>query len=271
MIKTQILVILIKKNEIIRDFYQTKVFEIIFDYFKLIDIGKLEVLGSGTQGVVLGFPSEYFKNGFNELSKISTRQKGPYFKDNLPNEIAMKFQLLDGETSYWEKRMLREEYIMNYLNEISNVNASKSIIKNAIPKLYYGCTIKFKDVKFRLTFMELISPRNYITIEKWLTIYTRTPFPDVSYKLLEKIIESLWASKISHNDLSIRNIMIEVGDSEYKKIKLIDFGLSEMLNKEILSKEEYEKLFKDISKDEQRGSNVEKLKDLCKILKRPNC
>lgn len=259
-----------KKNLIINEFFQTKILEITRDYFKVIDIRGLEIFGSGTQGVVLGFSSDNLKYGFDELSKISTRHKGIYFEANLPKEIAMKFQLLDDNTSYWEKRMLREEYIMHYLNTTINTNAKK-IIENAIPKLYYGCTIKFKDVKFRLTFMELISPKIYITVDKWLTTFKHESFPDESYKMLENIIKTLWRLKISHNDLSIRNIMIGIDNNHLGKIKLIDFGLSEELNKQILSKKDYDELFKDQSKDEQCGSNVEKLRELCKLFKRSNC
>jgi serine/threonine protein kinase len=264
-----------KKNKIISEFFQTQVLEITQKYFK-IDFQKLYLLGSGTQGVVFGFDSNphILKYAFSDLSKISTRHKGPFHLDNLPNEIAFKFQLLDDTTSYWEKRMLREEYIMNYLYETTsksqNSNTPLSIIRESIPKLYFGCTIKFKDVKFRLTFMELISERNYMTIEKLLK--TNFPITEQIYENIENIVKSLWKLKVSHNDLSIKNIMIGYLQENKNQVKLIDFGLSQQLNKEIniLSKEDYELLFSK-QLDEQHGSNVAKLKDLCKIFKRKDC
>ena len=270
------------KNKIINDFFYTELRDIITNYFGLIDIRKLQILGSGTQGVVLAIKTNHLKQGFDELSKKTSRIKGPYYESELPEEIALKFQLLDTDSNYWEKRMIREEYILHYLNEESSsgVNAPKTIIRDAIPKLYFGCTLKYKDVFFRLTFMELISPEKYITVDNWITNFKHVEFSDKAYEKIENIVKSLWRLKVSHNDLSIRNIMLGIAGEYYGKVKLIDFGLSEILNEPISDKNEYVNLFKDKSKDEQNGSrealdrrcsNVEKLKELCTIFNYSNC
>jgi serine/threonine protein kinase len=251
-----------EKNKIINDFYQNYILKIVTEYFK-VNIQELHLLGSGTSGVVLGFKSTNVKNGIENLINFSTRNKGPFYLDSLPNEIALKFQLLDSETSYFEKRMIREEYIMHYLNNSSS--NTNSIIKESIPKFYFGCTIKFnKNIKFRISLMELLNKDNFVTIEHLLRI--EYPISDDIYNNIKNVVDALWRLKISHNDLSIRNIMVGLPPDNKNKIKLIDFGLSEELNKEILSPKEYEKLFSK-QLDEQRGSNVEKLKDLCKLLK----
>jgi tRNA A-37 threonylcarbamoyl transferase component Bud32 len=85
---------------------------------------------------------------------------------------------------------------------------------------------------------------------------------DKVYQNIEKIVGTLWKLKVSHNDLSINNIMI----GKNGNIKLLDFGLSEILNKPINNAQEYQELFANIKKDEQSGSNVAKLKELYSLL-----
>lgn len=246
-----------EKNVIISDFFYSDLRKILSDYFGFTDIQKIKMLGSGTQGFVIGFEPTYCK--FEELS--GSRKKGPYF-NNVPHKLALKIQLINtNNSSYWEKRMIREEYIIHYLNELSDRNN----IKDSIPLLYYGCTYKFNTNKFRLTFMELIDPEEYITIGKILSLehLFNSLISDKVYQNIEKIVRTLWKLKVSHNDLSINNIMI----GKNGNIKLIDFGLSHILNKQINNAREYQELFSHI-KDEQSGSNVAKLKELYSLLHR---
>lgn len=246
-----------QKNVIISDFFYSDLRKILSDYFGFTDIQKIKMLGSGTQGFVIGFEPKYCK--FEELS--GSRKKGPYFGTS--NKLALKIQLINtNNSSYWEKRMIREEYIIHYLNELSDRNN----IKDSIPLLYYGCTYKFNANKFRLTFMELIDPEEYITIGKILSLENlfNSMISDKVYQNIEKIIGTLWKLKVSHNDLSINNIMI----GKNGNIKLLDFGLSEILNKPINNAQEYQELFTHIKKDEQSGSNVAKLKELYSLLHR---
>ena len=245
-----------EKNKIISDFFYSDLRKILSDYFGFTDIQKIKMLGSGTQGFVIGFEPKYCK--FEELS--GSRKKGPYFGTS--NKLALKIQLINtNNSSYWEKKMIREEYIVHYLNELSDRNN----IKDSIPLLYYGCTYKFNTNKFRLTFMELIDPEEYITIGKILSLehLFNSLISDKVYQNIEQIVSTLWKLKVSHNDLSINNIMI----GKNGNIKLLDFGLSEILNKSINNAQEYQELFTDI-KNEQKGSNVAKLKELYSLLHR---
>ena len=256
-------------NIILNDFYQTKLLNILITYFNVNFINAL-VLGSGTQGVVMSIKTNKSTNihqAFIDLSKETSRHRGPYGSD-FPEEIALKFQIISTDSSYTEKRMLREEYIMNHLNEPINKNDGPiSIVQESIPKLYFGCTIKFNDTFFRLTFMELIKPFEYITIEKWLEKYTNIYIREDVYQNIKTLVESLWRLNISHNDLSIRNIMVGITKQNIGKVKLLDFGLSQLFNGKVSNAKEYSDTFASDSKDEQHGSNVDKLQELYHLLK----
>ena len=265
------------KNRIIGEFYNAELQPLLWTIFQVNPI-HINVLGSGTQGVVLGFESQQLKEGLNKLSTKCKRIRGPYYETQLPNKIAMKFQLLDTNSSYSEKKMIREENILHYLNEetSNSKNAPKTIINNAIPKLYYGCTYTFKNVKFRLTFMELIDTNGYMTLEHCLTRFQHIPVAEEAYNNLESIVKSLWKLKVSHNDLSIRNIMIGVTKENLGKVKLLDFGLSEIFEDDFAydkdPKERYKNIFSKREKREQSGSNVEKLRELCSnVFKSSKC
>jgi hypothetical protein len=56
------------------------------------------------------------------------------------------------------------------------------------------------------------------------------------------------------------------------KVKLLDFGLSQIFADDISSKQLYQKIFSSRDKKEQNGSNVEKLRELCTaFIKLSNC
>ena len=93
---------------------------------------------------------------------------------------------------------------------------------------------------------------------------------------MERIVKSLWKYGISHNDLSLNNILISHDDD----IKLLDFGLSTMIEKidgdDINLFNQYLNYFEDKDRSEQNGSrealdrrcsNVQKLKELLTYVK----
>ena len=255
-------------NTILNDFYHEKLRIILKDLFN-VELMHTPVLGIGTQGVVIAIKSTNIHKAFIDLSKETSRHKGPYGSD-FPEEIALKFQIVSTDSSYTEKRMLREEYIMNHLNEPINKNDGPiSIVQESIPKLYFGCTIKFNDTFFRLTFMELIKLDEYITIEKWYNMrFSYRLISEDVYQNIKILVESLWRLNISHNDLSIRNIMVGITEQNIGKVKLLDFGLSQLFNAKVGNAKEYSNTFASDSKDEQHGSNVDKLQELYHLLKR---
>jgi hypothetical protein len=199
------------------------------------------------------------KNYKNFMSE--KRIKGIYYEDSLPTKITLKFQLLINESSYWEKLMLQLS------NELNENNLEEYIIKEAIPKLYFGCTVKYNTNVFaRLTFMELVDIDEYMTIEKVLT--SSVNISNNTYENIEKLVKALWRFNVSHNELSICNILIGVTKATKEKVKLLDYGLAQMFKLPIEIIDRYKEFFKNNSeKQEQQGSNVEKLKELCKSIK----
>jgi tRNA A-37 threonylcarbamoyl transferase component Bud32 len=111
--------------------------------------------------------------------------------------------------------------------------------------------------------MDLIDA-SYTTLFKHLQNTSGQLSEDI-YTKIEVLIKSLWRFGISHNDLSLNNILINqhVINAD---IKLIDFGLSTMIVK--LDGEDnnlasaYLKYFEKLDKIEQNGSNVQKLAEL---------
>jgi len=233
------------------------------DIFPLL-IGKSEmanVCGSGTVGFVVSLESNNFT-----FDKFEKQTNIPLYrirksKLDIPNKLALKIQIFDTNDKYWEARVLREEFIQNKLSE-------SATFSDIVPKFYFGCTLNIpidnENIKFRLTFMDLVDKR-YTTLLKYLE--SRHGISDIIYKKVERIVKSLWKYGISHNDLSLNNILISHDDD----IKLLDFGLSTMIEKidgdDINLFNQYLNYFEDKDRSEQNGSNVQKLKELLTYVK----
>ena len=251
-----------EKSKVITDFINSDFMNI---YFKAItgDLYNIYTnfithLGSGTQGIIF---SLMFKNldFLSDLPQIYNIKKNDISSIN--NKIACKIQLINNpEEKYWESRMLREEYIMTKLNTYET-------IKEFIPKFYCGFTVKFNQNKFRITLMELIDPTHFSNLQDVLDKISSEQANNI-IKETKKLIHILWKNGVSHNDISIRNILIDRWD--FSNIKLIDFGLSTIFNHKFNNnsklEEEYDLYFSNKSKEEQLGSNVRKIKELIDIL-----
>ena len=217
-------------------------------------------IGSGTQGIVF---SLYLKNldFLNDIVGYNIK----FCNESIANiKIACKIQLISPKNKYFEARMLREETIMMKLNKFST-------IKQSIPKFYGGFSIISNNNKFRITLMELIEPGRFENIQSILTRLSSEQSDQIIIHL-KKLIHTLWKHGISHNDISIRNILVDSWD--ISNIKLIDFGLSTIFNHEFKNnsnlEEEYNLFFINKSKQEQLGSNVSKLNEIIQILKNKN-
>lgn len=118
-----------EKNNIFGPFYQFKLQTLLQNCFGAYP-HHLQGLGSGTQGIVIALHTKKAKEGFRQLVGTSTRTHGP-IGTSFPQDMVLKVQLIPKASSYAEKRMLREEYIMAKLQkEPTNVsiNAPTSII-----------------------------------------------------------------------------------------------------------------------------------------------
>jgi serine/threonine protein kinase len=180
----------------------------------------------------------------------------------MPNEVVLKVQQFKTEDKYWEARVLREETIMKKL--------STSSLKEHVPKFYLGCTLIIpmennKRFGVRLTFMEHIDmvPLYRILQE---SDKKKIPVPRNIYEQIEAVVLKLWKLGISHNDLSVNNIL--VSGFIKPEIKLIDFGLSTTIATSDFAnlkdgdgfnmyKDRYVSHFAGLSKDEQ-DSNFKK-------------
>jgi tRNA A-37 threonylcarbamoyl transferase component Bud32 len=247
-----------KKNILFKEVIPI-IYTILFDLFK-VQYNKVGIIGSGTQYVIFSFETTNAIYAFEKL-KTNTKINGPH-GDFFPKNMILKVQIFSTKNNYEEKKILRHESIIKRLNNIHcKPNTFNSIIRDAIPQLYFGCTYSFNTDKFRLTFMEFINPNEYITVQNLLakpecTLHTET------YEMIEKLIKALCKLNISHNDLSVRNILVGTTIQTMDKVKLLDFGLSEMFNKDF-SYEYYNSLFENSSIVEQRCHNIKKLRDLC--------
>lgn len=224
------------------------------------------ICGSGSVGCVLSLQSQKFTlNNLEEQSEIPLyriKRSKLYNENKLPKQLALKIQLFDSNDKYWEARVLREEYIQNIISEYQTFD-------NIIPKFYFGCTINmpFQDdiIRFRLTFMDLVDVNTYSTL---LSVINSTGSISTKvYNKIEDLAHKLWKHGISHNDLSVNNILVDKNDN----IVLLDFGLASIIKQELDESnlvEEYNKYFANLDKSEQNGSNVEKLNELFKYVGR---
>jgi len=221
-------------------------------------------IGSGTQGIVFSLILSNLEIVSSKLIDVYNKKQ---CKDNVINqEVACKIQLINNpKEKYWESRMLREETIMMKLNTFET-------IKRYIPKIYLGFTIISNGNKFRITLMELFKPGRFENIQKVLSQLSDEK-SDIIITATKPLIYSLWKNGVSHNDISIRNILVDLFD--LNNIKLIDFGLAQMftppdillqLNNSRIETE-YTNYFSDKTKEEQNGSNVIKLHEFIDILK----
>jgi serine/threonine protein kinase len=150
--------------------------------------------------------------------------------------------------------MLREESIMMKLNNFET-------IKKYIPQFYFGFTIIYNENKYRITLMELFKPGRFENIQRILA-YISNEQSDIIINATRPLIYTLWRNGVSHNDISTKNILVDI--SNLNNIKLIDFGLATMFNPPLQSnnskiEEEYTTYFQNKTKEEQYGSNVTKL------------
>lgn len=228
------------------------------------DVNFPAYIGSGTQGIVFSLILSNLDIVNSKLIDVYNKKR---CKENIVNqEVACKIQLINNpKEKYWESRMLREETIMMKLNTFET-------IKKYIPKIYLGFTIIFNGNKFRITLMELFKPGRFENIQTILNQLSNEK-ADIIIAATKPLIYSLWRNGISHNDISIRNILVDLFD--LNNIKLIDFGLETMFkvpntllesnNSRIET--EYINYFSDKTKEEQHGSNVIKLNEFIDILK----
>ena len=89
----------------------------------------------------------------------------------------------------------------------------------------------------------------------------------------------LWKQGMSHNDISINNIMVNTDDS----VRLLDFGLATIVSNNVMYSDawknnivpnvsieqfskKYEEFFADKNKQEQLGSNIHKLNEIFRQL-----
>lgn len=212
------------------------------------------ILAGGTQGVVIKVTSPNVRKGVDNLKNTQLLFRENEFNLNaIPNEMAIKIQMFPPKNKYWEARALREEKIMSKLNT--------SPIQQHIPTFYYGCTIHMPHnneyIKFRLTFMDVIDSR-YVTIQTLLE--ENIELQITVFEKIKSLVMSLWKIGVSHNDLSMRNIMIN--RRNHNDIKIVDFGLSQYISEGISDEEQYMDHFKGLSNQEQSGSNVVKLQEL---------
>ena len=259
-----------EKAKIIGILYNNAIIKLLCNAFK-INSHELIILGAGTQGFIVKIISDNISEALNSFTNRK-RIRGPYCKSDLESlkQIALKIQLLNSETSFYEERTIKEESIMHHLNDIkSNTNTNASIIKNVIPKFYLGFTNEYtmnKTNKYfvRFSFMELLDNSIYSTLQFYID-NKKNIYPEhiktVIYNNIETVVKALWRFKVTHNDLSSRNIMINLTDQNLGDIKLIDFGLAQMFDSvrnNIKSNEEYTNLFK----SDPSATNVQKLEIL---------
>ena len=98
------------KNKIIGNFYQYDILSLIVNTFGVLQQNVI-IISSGTQGFVIKFNSNNLHSGINLLKNNYIRSRGPYFEDDLKqiNKIAVKIQIIDSESRFYEKRTMREE------------------------------------------------------------------------------------------------------------------------------------------------------------------
>lgn len=239
------------------------------------------LIGKGTQGIVFNFYLKTIESKINDLLQfknitLERIRKGKIIP-NTDDYVALKIQLINNPNEkYWESRMLREEFILNKLQDFES-------IKKHVPQFYFGCTIIMPidsiNHKIRLTIMELINTQDYIPFNHFFIneISTNQQYNyifDNIYNSIEKLVHTLWKHGISHNDLSVNNILINKSvyrtNNYDESIKLIDFGLSTLfapLKESSNITDDYIEYFNKLSTKEQQGSNVQKLKELL-LLKR---
>jgi serine/threonine protein kinase len=255
------------KNQLILSFLNKTLLDII----KLLNVkeGIPLICGYGSVGCVVSLESTKFT--FDNFEKQSTiplyriKKSKLCNEENLPKQLALKIQIFDTNDKYWEARVLREEFIQNKISEYTTFN-------DVIPKFYFGCTINMpiQDdiIRFRLTFMDLIDIQTYTSLLKYLES-RHGNLPDIIYKKIETLAHNLWKNDISHNDLSVNNILIDHDNN----IKLVDFGLSCIINggldeSNLNLVEKYNNYFETLDKSEQNGSNVAKLNELFQYVKK---
>jgi serine/threonine protein kinase len=177
-------------------------------------------IGSGTQGIVFSLNLKNLESTISKLTELTDLFNIKKSSQNIENqEVACKIQIINNPLQkYWESRMLREEFIMMKLNTFET-------IKKYIPKLYLGFTIRYNQNKFRITLMELFKPGRFENIQNILPQLSNQQ-TDIIINATRPLIYSLWRNGVSHNDISLRNILVDLLD--FNNIKLIDFGLATM-------------------------------------------
>lgn len=239
------------KNNILQKIHTEFILNMFASFFgcNVLDIN---ILGRGTQGYVISFASQKMQACIDSLSSVFIVEREKKSARLVPQNVAIKVQLLYTRNKFWEERIIKEEYILNKLSTIRE-------IQPYIPKFYYGCTFNFNATRMRLTFMDIINPNEYVTITRIIT--NNGNISSELYKNLYDVVKLLWKHGVSHNNLSTNNILVNV--INHKEFRLIDFGLAELiLPNKITNNTTYIEYFKSLSKDSQNGSNVKKLADL---------
>ncbi len=270
------------RSDLMRDFFNTIIGKTLPQLFGC-EWRNTRVIGAGTAGFIVGFNTETSKEmyeGFQRFQNIHFDRKymnDSLINDTMPREMALKVQMFYENKPYFEARALREERIMDKVNNLADTSGPSSLIKSSTPRFYYGCTVNVpygKDIiKYRLTFIDLIPPR-YSTI---LEILQTNPNFDWSpiFTKIQELVKALWRFGISHNDLSVRNILVYIAPDAQTDIKLVDFGLAELIRPikegdDVSMIASYEDLYKNADKSEQNGSNVAKLKELAQYMRLAN-
>ena len=223
------------------------------------ELKDIVMLGGGISGFVIKFTSNIMKDGFDKLEKTLNNSnrifKSTLMHHILPSSLSIKIQIFTIDN---EDKILKEEF------NIKQMNDSNREITKYIPKFYYGYTFVNNEQgvgNFRLTFMEPIDT-TYYTLDRLIKEY-KHDIPDILYTNIEILVKKLWKLGITHNDLSIRNILIDTSNlSGNYNIKLIDFRLSELLSPELQNNntmKEYYKHLYTIVNYEQPISNIVKL------------
>lgn len=226
----------------------------------------------GTSGSVYTIDSNNNKEKIQLFKKIPGLLRVRDETENIrcPNIMAVKLQGLASKEKYWEARMLREETIMKRL--------SASNMARYIPRFYFGCTILVPvgntKIGIRLTFMDVLGGE---TLRNKLQRNVKIN-PKV-FSNIQQMILLLWKQGMSHNDISINNIMVNTDDS----VRLLDFGLATIVSNNVMYSDawknnivpnvsieqfskKYEEFFADKNKREQLGSNVRKLNEIFRQL-----
>lgn len=120
-----------------------------------------------------------------------------------------------------DRCFIREEKVHKRLNN--------SVLKDYVPKMYFGCSVIINETTIRLTFIEHLS--GYIDLRSYFSnlIYRkRICINEALHENIKKLLIIFWNNGISHDEFAAQNIMVDIHN--LYDIKLIDFGLLSLIN-----------------------------------------